>query len=469
MSEKQRISRRDFLRAATVTGLGLVAAQCVAPAPPPAAPTEAPKAAEAPEPTAAAPGPEAVTLSVAHWWGDLWMDSGGKVLEEKLNVKIDSQSIPVQEYADKVLTQLAGGVATDIIQQDATWKGPFLTGEVFEPLDAALAAANIDMSKWWVDPKQEVGYKGQIMGLEQFAMQANIVHVNKEITDAAGVKLPEWGTPEFDTWTWDKFVEFLNAVTKRDAQGNIEVFGVDLNYTDFMGVIDYNIFQFGGQTLDDGVWNFEEQECLVNSPEVVAGFQAIVDLVLKHKVAPSIEGRAAIEGGAYRAGKAACTFFWSTSQYYGDLEFEQTYLHFPWAARRSHPIGGNSLYVNKASKNKEKAIEAVIFHTTDWDDRQVFTEVMGTPSAYETLDHAKTMPEGPGKVTTQIGLSRVAGMSECDYCTENVYMWPRWKGRHGVFIEDTLMSALQAGLVGEDVQKVLDDAKAKIDTELKTG
>jgi ABC-type glycerol-3-phosphate transport system substrate-binding protein len=215
------------------------------------------------------------------------------------------------------------------------------------------------------------------------------------------------------------------------------------------------------------VWNFEEKESLVNSPEVVAGFQAIVDLVLEHKVAPSIEARAAIEGGAYRANKAACTFFWSTAAYYGDLEFEQTFLHYPWAKRRSHPIGGNSLHVNKASKVKDKAIKAVIFHTTDWDDRKVFIEGTGTPPAYETLDHVKAMPEGPGKITSLIGLSRVKGMSECDYCTKNVYMWPRWKGRHGMFIEDVLFSALQAGLVGESLQNVLDEAKAKIDAELK--
>lgn len=465
----KRLSRRDFLRSAAIAGVGLVATQCVVPATQAPEATEAPEAAEAPEPTQAAPPAESVTLSVAHWWGDLWMDCGGEVLEEKLNVKIDSQNIPVQEYSDKILTQLAGGVAADIIQLDGTWKGPFLTGEVFEPLDDALAAANIDMTKWWVDPKLEAGYQGQIMGLEQFAMQANIVHVNKEITDAAGVELPEWGTPEFDKWTWDDFVEFLKVVAKRDSSGGVETFGVDLNYTDFMGVIDYMVFQSGGRYLDDGVWDFAETESLVNSPEVVAGFQAIADLVIEHKVAPSIEGRAAIEGGAYRAGKAACTFFWSTSQYYGDLEFEQTYLHFPWIKQRSHPIGGNSLFVNKDSKVKDKAIEAVMFHTTDWDDRQMFTEVMGTPSAYETLDHVKTMPEGPGKVTTQIGLSRVKGMSECDYCTEDVYMWPRWKGRHGLFIEDALTSALQAGLIGENLQEVLDDAKVKIDAELKTG
>lgn len=471
MSQSKLISRREFLRMSAVVGAGLVATSCApaaTPTPvPPTAKPAAPAATAVPAPTTAPAAAAPTKMSVAHWWGDLWMKAGGEVLAQKKNLQIDSQSIPVQEYSNKITTMLAGGVAPDVIQMDATWRGPFFVNGVFEPFDDALKASKVDMTKWWWDPAKEVGYKGKTMGLEQFAMQANILHVNKDITDKLGLKLPEWGTPEFDTWKWDDFVKFCQATAKIKADGSVEQFAVDLNFTDFFGVIDYNVFQFGGQTLDDGVSNFEEKECKLNSPEAIEGFQAIVDLVLKHKVAPSIEGRAAIEGGAYRAGKAASTFFWSTSQYYGDMKFKQTYLHFPWAKRRIQMIGGNSLHVNKASKIKDKALDAMIFHTTDPEDRKVFAPAVGVAPAYDPMPIVNQMKDGPDKVTTLIGLSRIKGMSECKQCLENSIMVPRWKGGKSKFIEDTTTSALQAMLTGKPVKATLDDAVAKINAELK--
>ena len=460
-SDKSKLSRREFLRLSAIAGAGAALAACAPQATPAAVETEAPEETPAP--------PEPTEMSVSHWWGDGWMDWGGSMLAEKLNLKIDSQNIPFSEYTEKTLTQLAGGVGPDMVLLGAPWKGPFLVADIFEPLDDALAASDIDNSKWWVDPMIEDGYKGRILGLEMFAQGAQILHVNKEMTDAAGIKLPEWGTPEFDTWRWDDFVEFLNAVTQRDSQGNIEVYGVDLLWQDFSGPVDYNVVQFGGKLLDDDVWNFEEKECLVNSPEAVAGIQAIIDLVIKHNVAPSIEARGAIEGGAYRAGKAASTFFWTGHEYYGDLEFEQTWLHFPWEKRRCHYVGGNSEHVNKASKVKDKVIEAVLVLTTDWDIKNHMVKETGNPSGYETLAHTKTLPEGPALTNALIAMSRVEGMSECDHCTEDMILLPRWKGRHGKFVTNTITSALQGGLLGQDLQELLDDAKAKIDEELATG
>ncbi len=471
MPQSKRINRREFLRLSAAVGAGLVATSCVpstAPtAVPPTSAPAAPAATAVPAPTAVPAAAEPTPMSVAHWWGDLWMKGGGTVLEQKKNLKIDSQSIPVQEYSNKITTMLAGGVAPDVIQMDATWRGPFFVNGVFEPFDDALKASKIDMTKWWWDPAKEDGYKGKTMGVEQFAMQSNILHVNKDITDALGLKLPEWGTPEFDTWKWDDFVKFCQATAKVQANGTVDQFAVDLNYTDFFGVLDYNVFQFGGQTLDDGVLNFEEKECLLNTPEAAAGFQAIVDLVLKYKVAPSIEGRAAIEGGAYRAGKAASTFFWSTSEYYGDMTFKQTYLAFPFQTRRIQMIGGNSLHVNKDSKIKDIALDAMIFHTTDKEDRVEFMNAVGTAPAYDPLPSVATMADSPAKTTLLIGLSRIKGMSECSQCVENSVMVPRWKGGKSKFIEDTETSALQAMLTGQPVQATLDDAVAKINAELK--
>lgn len=483
MPVSKHMSRRDFLHLSALVGAGLVATSCAPSATPTAAPAAAPTtvpvaaaptaaaaaaaATAVPAPTSAPAAAAPTPMSVAHWWGDLWMKGGGKILEQKKNLKIDSQNIPVQEFSNKITTMLAGGVAPDVIQMDATWRGPFFVNGVLEPFDDALKASKLDMSKWWWDPAKEDGYKGKTMGVEQFSMQSNILHVNKDITDKLGIKLPEWGTPEFDTWKWDDFVKFCQATAKVQANGTVDQFAVDLNYTDFFGVIDYNVFQFGGQTLDDGVINFEEKQCLLNSPEATAGFQAIVDLVLKHKVAPTIEGRAAIEGGAYRAGKAAATFFWSTSEYYGDMKFKQTYLAFPFQTRRVQMIGGNSLHVNKASKIKDKALDAMIFHTTDKEDRIEFMNAVGTAPAYDPLPAVATMKDGPAKTTLLIGLSRIKGMSDCKQCVDNTVMEPRWKGAKSKFIEDTEISALQAMLTGKPVKAALDDAVNKINAELK--
>ena len=67
---------------------------------------------------------EPVEIRLSHWWGEQhskWLP----IVEEKTNVTVTEEIYPWGEYLTKVLTQVAGGVAPDIIQLDQSHNADF--------------------------------------------------------------------------------------------------------------------------------------------------------------------------------------------------------------------------------------------------------------------------------------------------------------------------------------------------------
>ena len=95
-------------------------------------------------------------------------------------------------------------------------------------------------------------------------------------------------------------------------------------------------------------------------------------------------------------------------------------------------------------------------------------DLAATISAYDPAYSLDTLPEGDLGVITRIMLSRLAGMSDCDYCTEDVNMFNRAGfGRKGRFLQDTVRAEMEKALIGEkSVEQAMQDADAAIDEEI---
>ena len=100
------------------------------------------------------------------------------------------------------------------------------------------------------------------------------IYYNKGMFDEAGIGYPP--TEGQTQWSLDEFVEAAAALTKPDG----EQWGTQINGGQYLNSA--FIYSAGGRNYDD-----DGRECLISSPESASALQWMVDLVYKHKVAPT--------------------------------------------------------------------------------------------------------------------------------------------------------------------------------------
>lgn len=146
-----------------------------------------------------------VTLRFAWWGGDDRHTATLKAIEEyqKLNpnVKIEAEYQGYDGYNDKILTQLAGGTQPDIMQTIATAAAEYQAAfpEAFVKLDQQDTFKLEAFDQGFLESFCKA-HDGSIVAVPSGVSSYNLV-VNKTVTDAAGVELP-------DNMTWEDFMEY---------------------------------------------------------------------------------------------------------------------------------------------------------------------------------------------------------------------------------------------------------------------
>ncbi|MCL5996112.1 MAG: extracellular solute-binding protein [Chloroflexi bacterium] len=202
----RKLNRRDFLRVAGLSGVGLAMAACV----PVAAPTAAPQSAAgteattAPEPTAAAAGGEAVTIEL---WAPHPLDDNMKVTEftqknfepKNPGVKFKFTQIP-GDWQQKFTTSAAGGTLPDLFAVDGinmpTYTARGLTAEI-TGIDPKI------LDDFYPSAREEMEYEGKVYG-SVIETNSQAFKVNMDMVEKAGVKLPT---------TWDELVSVGQELT----------------------------------------------------------------------------------------------------------------------------------------------------------------------------------------------------------------------------------------------------------------
>ena len=164
-----------------------------------------------------------------------------------------------------------------------------------EPMTIRYAAAGLladvgDMYQPDERPLKSLAftYKGKVVGYS-CANEVLVLYYNKKLFDAA--KLPYPPASAAKAWTWKQFVDVAKKLTK-DKNGktpndpgfdpkNIVTYGADFNRLSWMWPV-LAISNGGGVMSSDG------QKLLLGTPPTMQALQAIADLYLKDKVAPSI-------------------------------------------------------------------------------------------------------------------------------------------------------------------------------------
>ncbi|TBW39002.1 ABC transporter substrate-binding protein [Siculibacillus lacustris] len=303
---------------------------------------------------------------------------------EKDHPQIKVEAVYSGSYQDtiaKILTAAKGGNAPNTAIALSTDMFTLIDEDAVIPFDAAAGA---DAQAWFSSfypafmANSQTG--GKTWGIP-FQRSTIVLYWNKAAFTEAGLD------PEKAPANWAEMRDFAAKLTKRDANGNVVRWGVEIPSSGFP----YWLFQ--GLTTPNGVelMNQAGNKITFDAPEVVEALQYWVDLAAKDKVHPA----GIVEWGTtpkdFLEGKTA--MMWQTT---GNLTNVRKNASFPFGVamlpakqRRGSPTGGGNFYLFKGSSPEQQkaVVEFAKWMTTperaaQWSIATGYVAV--SPAAFET-------------------------------------------------------------------------------------
>jgi ABC-type glycerol-3-phosphate transport system substrate-binding protein len=269
--KKKNLSRRNFLKYASLTSLGLTLAAC---APTPQTSTEKPtEATPADTPTeekeATPPPAEALSISLWGWWDlrmKIYEDVAKTFMEKNPDVKITVETLPGEELQQKVYSAVAAGTGPSMLKM-----GEFF----FKMREQNMLLAfpeDIFPSSWYREAYPNVDWEAYGPYVVPTGTCGTILVYNKRMFKEAGLD------PDSPPATWDDFINTAKALTKKDASGAVSQAGF-VPSEEWPGLS--QIYQLGGNIVKR---NGDKQTATLDSPEAEKAFTHLADLVFKHTV-----------------------------------------------------------------------------------------------------------------------------------------------------------------------------------------
>lgn len=338
--------------------------------------------------------PENVTLRYS-WWGS---DDRHKAIlaaiekYETLNphVKIEAEYGAFGTYYQKLLTELTGRTAPDIISVDYKWVKDLISkGKPF--VDMYTMQDQIDMSGMDMDFTEEQAGDGEyLLGLPLAINTLGFVY-NKDLADAAGLDMN-------NDWDWDKVLEEGEKLRNYD----------DSKYMMFMSMNHYMYYmktrlkQLTGNNLfnDDYTFGFEREDLV----EVFSYFREMLDRGILPPFEEAIQYSAAnveeVPGwlnGEYLIGPTSASKILPIKM---TSSFEVDAIRYPVAKDAVNPgiitTPAMLISINKDSKHIDESAKFINWMLNDPEANLTVRDTIGLPavdSARELLQQEKLVDD----------------------------------------------------------------------------
>lgn len=284
-----KLSRRDFLKSATIGAAGVALAACASPTP---APTTAPKAGE-PTKQPAPAGPVTITYLVRTdiqptliKWGEQTVDEFQK---KNSNIKVEMVGVPWGDYNAKLLAMYAAGTPPEVSANYAAGFGTFLVNKAITNLDDYIKADKVDLNVLEKSAVDSVTRDGKLWALP-LANQPMVFFYNKDLFDQAGAKIPtaDWTDK---SWNHDAFVTASKAISKDMDDPKKAVWGSVYTESHFGTLLfwRYGVDPLNNQGGPDKTAAYKTgkvTEVFFDQPKCIEAMQWLVDLTHKLKVSP---------------------------------------------------------------------------------------------------------------------------------------------------------------------------------------
>ncbi len=228
-----------------------------------------------------------VNITFMAWYNTT--QSEGQAVQAKIDefnasqdrIHVTLMIIPRDGYETKVNTMAAGKQLPDATQLSEAMAVEFAAAGLLADVSGMYPANDAPLKSLTFT------YNGKAVGYSS-GNEVLLLYYNKKIFDKAGIPYPPASADK--AWTWDEFVAVAKKLTvdkngvTADKPGfdpkNIVQYGADFNRIWWMWPIAC-VSNGGGLMSADG------KELLIGKPESVEAMQAVADLYVKHKVAPS--------------------------------------------------------------------------------------------------------------------------------------------------------------------------------------
>jgi fructooligosaccharide transport system substrate-binding protein len=382
---------------------------------------------------------------------DLWPESMTAALEKKgLADRVEFRTVPQNQYENKIRMMIAGGEVGDIICIDTPNIGYYAEMNALEPLNAYWDKADFDDLVG--SSRSAMTWNGQIWASP--LNEANtVLYYNREMFQAAGITAP---TRLQDAWSLEQLLDAAIKLTKKDRNGNVEVYGI---FPQMFSVDNRN----EGMTFTQMLWTWwfgaeitspdgKTVDGYFNSPASKAALQFYADLFNKYQVAPSVsmsnplasEKVAMYINGPWMVGTWKNNFPNFYNGKWGAMPL-------PHGAKAASNAGSWNLAITKQSKNKQLAWQ-VISAITDSEGAYIYCSQTGNlPARKSTLDRTD-MSQPPYNIIKE----QLIATAKSRPVTP---VYPA--------ISEALMDAFNAVAFGENVDTAFNNAVKKMNDALK--
>lgn len=270
-------------------------------------------------------------------------------------IHVDLERIPFAQYVPKLLTEVAGGLAPDVIFVEVNnFTDLYLRGAL-EPLNSYMKADNFSLADYYPQVVDRFTVDDTTYVIPRDTAPIGVIYYNESAFDQAGVPYPT------DNWDWNDFVTDAKKVMKTDATGKVTRWG----FIDEWPLWDAWVYDAGGSFTDSvkkpTKWTF------ATDPKSAVGIQFRADLINKYKVMLPPSGLAAMGGvgtaDMFVNGSAAMYLsgIWKVPEFREIKNFKWDIVMLPKDpdGYRAFSTGGSGYGILKSSKHKQAAWELV--------------------------------------------------------------------------------------------------------------
>lgn len=213
---------------------------------------------------------EPVTIDFWNWWGvdrePLMKAIIDEFQAEFPNIVVNSLVQPWDRRDEQVVTALSGGDPPEVLMATRQEIVQFASLGTIVPITAHAESAGLDLDRYYPSEIASMWWNDELYSLPMPTAggETGIAFYNKDLFSAAGLD------PEVAPATWAELDDVAGALTKLDANGAIDILGVDIGtggdtflawlytnggalYSEDMKTIAFNSEQ-GKQTLQ---WQYE--------------------------------------------------------------------------------------------------------------------------------------------------------------------------------------------------------------------
>ena len=372
------ISRRNFLKSASVAGLGALVAACTA---------TVPTTPGAGEETATA---EPILIRFAGWGNieelTLYENIAAAHMEEDPNIQIESLGFPGSDYSQKLFSWIASGDPPENLRTGTQYFPTLWADDVLIPLTEYF---NLDENL--LDDAQYLTELYDIYTIDD-EMYATVIgpnvmaaFVNMDMVEEAGLAYPD------ASWTYDDYTAMAVAMTS--GEGISRTFGSSNAY--WWMVWESQLWARGGDLFDQ---IYDPTTCLLDSAEMVATCQWFQDLVRVHAAAPTAGEVSGFEGG-WNSGRIGLEIngTWAVNARRKITAFNWDLAHLPRAEFQGSAHAAGGIVIPRTAQHPDAAWSHAAYHQGTraqemyardglnapimrmWAESPVFLELEGAP------------------------------------------------------------------------------------------